>query len=63
MQKLCNGGRTNLSEWVKNIVDELFEEKVIKEHTFLNDTRYILHDDLHNYFLCTIPTLQIQVHN
>ena len=57
MHMLWNGGRTNLSEWEEQIVDKFSEEQAINERAFFNNMKIHFHDDLHEIFLCTIPTL------
>ena len=57
LHKLTNGGRTNLSEWVKNTMDEFCEEQAIDERTSYDSIKDRFHDDFHESFLCTIPTL------
>ena len=57
MQKLNNGGRKKLFEWIGNIVDEFFEEQAIKECTLFDNVKHRFDDDFHDSFLCTIPTL------
>ena len=57
MQKLTNGGRTNLSEWVENIINIFCEEQAIDERTLYDNIKDHFHDDFHESFLCTIPTL------
>ena len=57
MHMLRNGGRTNLSEWDEPIVDKFCEEKAIDERASFDNIKSCFHDDLHEIFLCTIPTL------
>ena len=33
LEKLIRGGRTNLSEWFKQIADEFCEEQAVEERT------------------------------
>ena len=33
LEKLIQGGRTNLSEWFEKITDDFYEEKAIEERT------------------------------
>ena len=56
LHKLTNGGRTNLSEWVENVIDNFCEEQAIDERTLYDNIKYHFHDDFHKSFLCTIPT-------
>ena len=57
MHKLYNGGNTNLSEWDKKIVVDFCEEQAIEQRTSFDDIKNCFHNDLHEHFLCTIPTL------
>ena len=57
MHKLTNGGRTNLSEWVENIIDNFCEEQAIDERALYDNIKDHFHDDFHESFLCTILTL------
>ena len=57
LHKLTNGGKTNLSEWVENIIDNFCEEQAIDERTLYDIIKDHFHDDFHESFLCTIPTL------
>ena len=57
LHKLTNGGRTNLLEWVENIIDNFCEEQAIDERTSYDSIKDQFHDDFHESFLCTIPTL------
>ena len=45
MHMLRNGGRTNLSEWAKQIVDDFYEEQAIDERTSLDNIKIRFHDD------------------
>ena len=57
MHMLTNGGRTNLSEWVENIVDNFCEEHAIDERASYDSIKDHFHDDFHESFLFTILTL------
>ena len=57
MHTLQNGGRTNLSELVEQIVDKFYEEKAIDERASFDNIKSRFHDDFHENFLCTILTL------
>ena len=61
MHKLTNGGRTNLSEWVKNIIDNFCKEQAIDERTSYDNIKDLFHDNFHEIFLCTIPTLLFKI--
>ena len=54
---LWNGGRTNLSEWPEQIVDDFCEEQAIDKRASFNNIKSLFHEDFHKSFLCTIPTL------
>ena len=55
MHMLTNSGRTNLSEWVENIVDNFCKEQPIDERASYNNIKDHFHDNFHESFLCTIP--------
>ena len=57
LHKLTNGGRTNLSEWVENIINNFCKEQAIDERTSYDSIKDRFHDDFHERFLCTIRTL------
>lgn len=57
MHTLRNGGRINLSEWVERIVDNFCEIQAINERASFDSIKNRFHDDFHESFLCTIPTL------
>ena len=57
LHKITNGGRTNLSEWVENIIDNFCEEQAINERTSYDSIKDHFHDNFHESFLCTISTL------
>ena len=61
MHMLRNGGRKNLSEWVKHIVDNFCEEQAIDERALFNNIKDRFHNDFHESFLCTIPTLLFKI--
>ena len=48
MQKLTNSSQTRLFEWFENIVNDFYEEKMIKEHPSFDDIKTRFHDDLHD---------------
>ena len=52
-----NGGRTNLLEWVKQIVDDFCEEQTIDKRASFDNIKDHFHDDFHESFLCIVPTL------
>ena len=56
MHTLRNSGRTNLSEWAEQIVDEFCEEQAIDERASFNNIKSRFHGDFHKIFPCTIPT-------
>ena len=57
LHKLTNGGRTNLSEWVKNIIDNFCEEQAIDKRASFDSIKDHFHDDFHERFLCIVSTL------
>ena len=57
MHTLRNNGRTNLSEWVEQIVDDFCKEQAINKRDSFNSIKDHFHDDFHESFLCTVPTL------
>ena len=57
LQKLIQGGRTNLSEWFEKIRDEFCEEQAIEERTSIETVQKRFYTDLTKQFLCSLPTL------
>jgi hypothetical protein len=57
MHKIINGGRTNLNEWFENIVHDYIEEQVIEDRESVETIKNKFYIELHNVFLCTIPSL------
>ena len=57
LDKLIQGGRTNLSEWFENITDEFCEEQAIEERTSVETIQNKFYTDLTKQFLCSLPTL------
>jgi len=57
MHMLWNSGRTNLSEWVEQIVDYFCEEQAIDERASFDNIKSCFHNDFHESFLCTILNL------
>ena len=57
LEKLIQGGWTNLSEWFKKITDELCEEQAIEERTSVETIQKKFYTDLTEQFLCSLPTL------
>ena len=57
MHTLQNGGRTNLLEWVEQIVDDFCEEQAIDERASFDNIKDHFHNDFHESFLCTVSTL------
>ena len=53
MHTLWNSGRTNLSEWAKQIVDEFYEEQAIDEGVSFDN----IESHFHESFLWTTLTL------
>ena len=56
MHTLRNDERTNLSEWVEQIVDDFCEEQAINERASFDNIKNSLHNDFHKIFLYTVPT-------
>ena len=57
MHTLQNGGRTNLLEWIKHIVENFYEEQAIDNRASFDNIKDHFHNDFHESFLCTILTL------
>ena len=57
MHTLGNGGRTNLLEWVEQIVNDFCEEQAIDEKASFESRKDHFDDDFHEIFLCTVLTL------
>ena len=57
LEKLIQGGRTNLSEWFENITDEFCEEQAMKERTLVESIQKRFYTDLIEQFLYSLPTL------
>ena len=57
LEKLIQGGITNLSEWFENIIAEFCEEKAIEERTSVETIQKKFYIDLTKQFLCSLPTL------
>ena len=57
LDKLIQGGRTNLSEWFKKIADEFCEEQAIEERTLVETIQKKFYTELTEQFLCSLPTL------
>ena len=60
LEKLIQGGRTNLSEWFEKITDEFSEEKAIEERTLLETIQKKFYTDLTEQFLCSLLTLLLK---
>jgi hypothetical protein len=57
MQKIINGGRTNLNEWFENIVQDYIKEQSIKYRESVKTIKNKLYTELHDEFLCIVPSL------
>ena len=57
LEKLIQGGSTNLSEWFENITDEFYKEQAIEERTSVKTIQKIFYTDLTDYFMGSLPTL------
>ena len=61
MHTLRSGGRTNLSEWVENIVDIFCEEQAIDERVSYANIKDRFHYDFQKIFLCTVLNLFFKI--
>lgn len=57
LNKLINGGRTNLTEWVETICKEFCEEEATETYSSLQSIERQFYSDLHDNFLCILPVL------
>ena len=57
LDKLIQGGRTNLSEWFEKISDEFYEEQAVEERNSMETIQKKFYIDLTEQFLCSLPTL------
>ena len=57
LDKLIQGGRTNLPEWFEKITDEFCEEQAVEERTSVETIKKKFYTDLTEQFLCSLPTL------
>ena len=57
LQKLIQGGRTNLSQWFEKIVDDFYEEQAVKDRTSVETDKEKFYTDFTEQFLCSLPTL------
>ena len=57
LEKLIQGGRTNLSEWFDKIADDFWEEQVVEDRTSVETVKEKFYTDLTEQFLCSLPTL------
>ena len=57
MHTLQNNRRKCFSKWVEQIVDDFCEEQAIDERASLDNIKDHFHDDFHERFLYTVPTL------
>ena len=57
LDKLIQGGRTNLSEWFEKIVDQFCEEQAIEERNLVETIQKKFYTYLTKQFLCSLPTL------
>ena len=57
LDKLIQGGRTNLSEWFEKITDDFCEEKAIEERTSVETIQNKFYTKLTEQFLCSLPTM------
>ena len=57
LDKLIQGGRTNLSKWFEKITDEFCNEKSVEERNLVETIQKKFYTDLTEKFLCSLPTL------
>ena len=57
LDKLIQGGRSNLSEWFEKIADEFCEDQAVEERTLVETIQKKFYTDLTEQFLCSLPTL------
>ena len=57
LEKMIQGGRTNLSKWLEKIIDDFCEEQAIEERTSVETIQKKFYTDLTKQFLCSLPTL------
>ena len=57
LEKLIQGGRTNLSEWFEKIADDFCEEQAVKDRTSVETVKEKFYTDITEQFLCSLPTL------
>ena len=57
LEKLIQGGRTNLSEWCENIADDFCEEKALEDWTSVETVKAKFYTDFTDQLLCSLPTL------
>jgi hypothetical protein len=57
MLKITNGGRTNLHEWFERIAQDYIEEQAIEDSSSIDTVKDKFYIDLHDGFLCTVPSL------
>ena len=55
IQNITNSDQKNISKLLKEIINKLYEEKEIEEHTSSNKIKSLFHDNFHEYLLCVIP--------
>ena len=57
LEKLIQGGQTNLSEWFENITDEFCEEQELEERVSVESIEKRFYTDLTEQFLFSLPIL------
>ena len=57
LNKLINGGRTNLSEWVETMCQEFCEDEVTETSSSLQIIQSQFFSDLHDSFFCLLLVL------
>ena len=57
LEKLIQGGRTNLSEWFEKIIDDFCEEQAVEDRTSVETVKEKFYTIFTEQFLCSLPTL------
>ena len=57
LEKLIQGGRTNLSDCFEKITDELCEEQAVEDRTLVETVKEKFYTDLMEQFVCSLTTL------
>ena len=57
LNKLINGGRTNLTEWVESICKEFCEDEATETYSSIQNIKRQFFSDLHDSFFYLLPVL------